>query len=202
MAAPRNFIVLSDRNMAITNNATGVARKPFKQSDLNATRKTTVSFETDSPCVAIMDNDGVQWDLDSKRVWYKDGWVTIDLVDILNSKNMINAESTITVGSNKVYTRYRAGDTASGYCWMNASLSPKKLYTRTEYPVVNTDYAYETGKIPTPEEEGNIAKQLVKGWTAVDVDPIEGIWEALFAISVVSGGTGCTCGLEFTILDD
>ena len=202
MAAPRNFIVLSDKNLAITNNATGVARKPFEQANLNATTKTTISFETDSPCVAVMDNDGIQWDLDSKRVWYKDGWVTIDLIDILCSKNMVNTESTITVGNNKVYTRYRSGDTASGYCWMNSSYTPKKLYTRSEYPIVGTDYAYETGKIPTVEEEGNIAKQLVKGWTSVNVDPIEGVWEALFAISVVSGNTDCICGLAFTLIND
>ena len=206
MATPRNYIVLSDRNLAITRNATNVARRVFKQSDISTVTHTTVSFETDSPCVAIMDNTGIQWDLDSKRVWYKDGWVTIDLIDIFVAKNMINTESTIDVGLggiHKIYTRNRAGDTASGYCWKNAALTPDKYYTRTENPVADEDYAYETGKIPSLEEDSDdYAKTLITATTPVNVDPIIGNWEALFAVSVVSGGTGTICNLDFTIVDD
>lgn len=193
MTAARNFIVLNDKNMALTNNAAGIIRMPFRQTDLNETFKTTVSFKTDSPCLAVIDNTGIQWDLGSRRVWYNDGWVTIDLIDIMNAENMIIEESTITIAGNKVYTRYRAGDTASGYCWRNAGSSPAKLYTRTEYPEVDVDYAYETGKIPSPDRDEDTAKHLVKGYTAAEVDSIEGVWEALFPLF---------CGVEFTILED
>ena len=204
MAAPRNYVVLSDKNLALVGPQSGVARKPFTQEQLSTQQ--TVAFETDSPCVAILDNDGVQWDLNSKRVWYKTDsqnrrWIYISIIDILRSKNMVNREAKLTVEQFGTYTRKPIFDTVSGYCWMNAELTPKKLYTRVENPVAEVDYAYESGKIPSPQEETpETLKYSISSTTNAQCDDIPGTWEALFAVTV-SGGTSTYVGLEYTIVD-
>ena len=200
MASPRNYVVLSDANLALVGHQSGVSRKAFTEENVSAQQ--TVSFETDSPCVAVLDNDGVQWDLNSKRVWYKDGNIYIDLIDIMYAKNMVNEDATITVEQFGTYTRYRHFDTASGYCWRNASLNPPKLYTRVENPVAGTDMAYESGKIPSEQEDtSSVLKYAIDSTTNPNVDTLPGTWYALFAISV-SGGTSTYVGLEYTILPD
>jgi len=199
MPAPRNYVVLSDKNLALVGPQSGVAKKPFTEEQVSAQQ--VVSFETDSPCVAILDNDGVQWDLNSKRVWYKDGYIYIDLIDILYAKNMVNEDATITVEQFGTYTRKRQFDTASGYCWRNANLNPSKLYTRVENPIAGVDYAYESGKIPSEQEESSSTlKYDIDSTTNPSVDTLPGTWYALFAVTI-AGGTSTYVGLEYTIVD-
>ena len=63
---PKKFVILNNKDLAVINGSTGLTRIGFDNSDVTVSQ--TVTFATTNPCVAIMDNDGVQWDLNSKRV--------------------------------------------------------------------------------------------------------------------------------------
>ena len=87
--APRKFVILNNKNLAIVNGSTGLSRIGFKQSQISSEQ--TVTFDTTNPCIAIVDSDPqrTQWDLNSKRVWYSDTQVTVDLIDIFNEKSNV-----------------------------------------------------------------------------------------------------------------
>jgi hypothetical protein len=79
------------------------------------------------------DEKRTQWDLNSKRVWYTDTTVEIDLIDIFYAKGMIITEATLRTNEG-IYTRARTEDTDSGYGWFNEGLTPPYLYTKVESP--------------------------------------------------------------------
>ena len=116
--APRKFVILNNKDLAVVNGSTGLTRISFIASDVSDTQ--TVTFDTTNPCVAVMDNDGIQWDLNSKRVWYTDTSVTIDLTDILYAKGLITAPAQFTTLAG-TYVRNKSLDTESGYSWQLTS---------------------------------------------------------------------------------
>lgn len=191
--APRKFVILNNKDLAIINGSTGLTRISFKQADVSPTQ--TVTFATTNPCVAVVDNDNIQWDLNSKRVWYTDTHVTIDITDILNAKGMITAQAQFTTLSG-TYVRYRANDTESGYSWRLISIEQGAtnvqpyLYTQTESPAAGTPAYYSdttTGAYDTI--------QTVTNATAA---AIEGEWDAVFTVSNVSGSGSTISGIVYT----
>jgi len=200
MPSPRKFVVLDNRDLAIINGSTGLTRQGF--TNRNVTAKQTVTFDTTNPCMAIMDNDGVQWDLNSKRVWYSGTQVTIDLTDILYAKGLITVPAQITTITG-TYKRDRTTDTASGYSWVlltptqGASNVPTFLYTKAETPTVG-DPAYYAGTTTG-------ASMSVQSVTNAIATPITGSWDAIFAVSTESGGGGGgggVGGIEYDIIRD
>ena len=121
--AAKNFIILKNRDLAITKGATGCARIAFTQSDLDniteGVKATTVTFDTLNPCVAVVDEAGVQWDLNSKRVRYNTATnkTTVDLIDILYAKGLITTPATITTACSSTSSRAGRATRAS---WRSA----------------------------------------------------------------------------------
>ena len=196
MASPRKFVILSNKDLAIVNGSTGLTRIAFTQSDVKPNQ--TVTFATTNPCVAIVDNDGIQWDLNSKRVWYSDTSVTVDITDILNAKGMITTPARFTTLSG-TYERYRAYDTESGYSWrlidiaQGASNVPPFLYTKTESPTAGTAAYYAdttTGDYIT-----------IQTVTQAVATPLPGSWDAVFTVSTVQSSGSTITGIVYTPVD-
>ena len=189
---PRKFIVLNNRDLAIVNGTSGLTRLPFTAEDVSTNQ--TVTFDTTNPCIAIVDNDGTQWDLNSKRVWYSDTQVTIDLTDILAAKGLITTPASFTTLSG-TYVRDARWDSPSGYSWRltdkvaGATNVPPFLYTQVESPSVGTP-AYlsnTTTGTSTPI-------QTVSSAVATD---ITGSWDAIFTVSDPISGSTIT-GIAYT----
>lgn len=192
---PKKFVILNNKDLAVINGSTGLTRIGFDASDVTASQ--TVTFATTNPCVAIMDNDGVQWDLNSKRVWYTDTNVTVDLTDILYAKGLITTPARITTNVG-TYTRNRATDTESGYSWVlveqvqGATNVPPLLYTKAECPAPN-DPAYYAGT--------TIGAYIpIDTFTNAVASAIPGDWDAIFTVSTESGGGGGVSGIEYTVI--
>jgi len=190
---PRNFIVLNNRDLAIVKGTTGLTRLPFTSADVSSNQ--TITFDTTNPCIAIVDNDGTQWDLNSKRVWYTDTQVTIDLTDILYAKGLISSPASFTTLTG-TYVRDTRWDSYSGYSWrltekvQNATNVPPFLYTQVEAPTVGTP-AY----LSNNTTGASMSIQTVSGATA---SAIEGSWDAIFTVSdpISSGST--VSGIAYT----
>ncbi len=193
--APRKFVVLNNRDLAITTGSTGLTRIAFTEADRNTTeienievKLPTVSFQTTNPCVAVIDTDNIQWDLNSKRVWYTDTTVTVDLSDILYAKGLVITPASITTLTGE-YIRYRTKDTEATFAWKATSTDavPPYLYTKEEVPVTGST-AYWTASATGTQTE------LVQTSIPVVTEPIttgQQEWNAVFAVSNpdISGGT-------------
>lgn len=195
--APRKFVILNNKDLAVVNGSTGLTRLSFVAADVSANQ--TVTFQTTNPCVAVMDNDGLQWDLNSKRVWYTDTTVTIDLTDILYAKGMITAPAQFTTLQG-TYVRDKALDTESGYSWKlistveGASNVPPFLFTKVESPVVG-DHAYYAGTTTG-------SYMVIKTVTAATAAPIQESWDAIFTVSTVQGGGSTITGIVYDVITD
>ena len=195
--APRKFVILNNKDLAVVNGSTGLTRISFIASDVSDTQ--TVTFDTTNPCVAVMDNDGIQWDLNSKRVWYTDTSVTIDLTDILYAKGLITSPAQFTTLAG-TYVRNKSLDTESGYSWQltsqvqGATNVPPFLYTKTESPAIG-DPAYYAGSTTG----SYMAIQTVTNATAT---PITGSWDAIFTVSTVQGGGSTISGITYDVITD
>lgn len=191
--APRKFVILKNRDLAITNGSTGLTRISFTKDDVSPTQ--TVTFDTTNPCVAVVDNENIQWDLNSKRVWYSDTQVTIDITDILFAKGMITEPAKFTTLAG-TYERARANDTESGYSWRLISRVPGStevtpyLYTKTESPSVG-DKAYYS-------DTTTGASTNIQTVTAAIAEAIEGSWDAVFTVSNVQGSGSTISGIVYT----
>ena len=191
--APRKFVILNNKDLAIVNGSTGLTRISFVQSDVSPTQ--TVTFDTTNPCVAVVDNEGIQWDLNSKRVWYSDTKVTIDITDILAAKGMFTAPAKFTTLSG-TYERYRAMDTESGYSWRLIEAAgpdlniPPFLYTKTESPTAGSEAYYSNTTTGSPV--------IIQTVTPATADPIEGSWDAVFTVSTVQGSGSTITGIVYT----
>lgn len=196
MAAPRKFVILDNKNLAVVNGSTGLTRIAFKQEDVSATQ--TVTFNTTNPCVAVMDNDGVQWDLNSKRVWYSDTDVTIDLTDILYAKGLIETPAQFTTLSG-TYERDRSRDTESGYSWRlistvpGANNVPPFLYTKSESPAA--------GSVAYLSNTTTGSTVPIQTSTHAVATPITGSWDAIFTVSTVDAGGSTITGIVYTPVD-
>ena len=198
--AQKQFVILDNKDLALINGTTGLTKLEFTADSVSNTQ--TITFITTNPCVAILDNDGVQWDLNSKRVWYTGTNVTIDLTDILYAKGLITTPATITTITG-TYKRDKATDTDSGYSWIldeqapGASNVPLLLYTKAESPVVG-DPAYYVGSASGASMD---IRQVTKAVAA----PIEGTWYAVFTVSTASGGGSggvVGAGIEYDVITD
>ena len=191
--APRKFVILTNKDLAITNGSTGCTRIAFIQRDVSTTQ--TVTFATTNPCVAVIDNDNIQWDLNSKRVWYSDTQVTIDISDILYAKGMLAHPASFTTASG-TYERSRSTDTDSGYSWrltaiaQGASEVTPYLYTKTETPTANSPAYYS--------DTTTGASVTIKQFTPASAAAIEGTWYAIFTVSTVQGSGSTISGIVYT----
>lgn len=204
--AAKKFVVLNNKDLAITTGSTGLTRIAFTEVDRNIAKiegedvkLPTVTFQTTNPCVAVIDADNIQWDLNSKRVWYTDNSVTIDLSDILYAKGLVTAPATITTLTGE-YSRYRAKDSEATFAWKAESTSavPPYLYTQDETPVAGST-AYWTASATGTQTE------LVQTSTPVVTAPIttgQQEWNAVFAVSNpdISGGT--VTGITYDVVTD
>ena len=208
--AARNYIILKNRDLAVTKGSTGCTRIAFKQSDLNnittGVKATTVTFDTLNPCVAVIDADGVQWDLNSKRVRYNNTieQTTIDLIDILYAKGLITTPATIST-SQATYTRYREKDTDTGYAWARTAVEPSvqtdppyRLYTKSEAPAVG-DVAYLDS---TTSGSNTVAITAVTNPAFIPITSGDETWDAIFTVSTVSPSGGTVTGIAYEIVDD
>lgn len=195
--AARNFIVLKNKDLAVTKGSTGCTRIGFTQSDLNnispGVKATTITFNTLNPCVAVVDEDGVQWDLNSKRVRYNttEQTITIDLIDILYAKGLITSAATIKTAQ-ATYTRFREKDTDTGYAWARTAVEPTaqsdppyRLYTKNESPEVG-ELAY------TDSTTSGSNTEVITAVTYPAFIPIttgDETWDAIFTVSTVASGS-------------
>lgn len=195
--APRKFVILNNKDLAVVNGSTGLTRISFIASDVSSTQ--TVTFQTTNPCVAVMDNDGIQWDLNSKRVWYTDTTVTVDLTDILYAKGLISSPAQFTTLSG-TYVRDKSLDTESGYSWKliytvsGATNVPPFLFTKVEAPAVG-DYAYYAGTTTG-------SYMVIQTVTPATAESITGSWDAIFTVSTVEGGGSTISGITYDIVTD
>ena len=181
--APRKFVILNNKNLAISNGSTGFARQAFNQSDISPTQ--TVTFTTTNPCVAVVDSDEkrTQWDLNSKRVWYTDTTVEIDLIDIFYAKGMIITEATLRTNEG-IYTRARTEDTDSGYGWFNESLTPPYLYTKAESPDPGDKAYYSATTVGTNATITEVTRPIVQ-----PIGDASTTWDAIFTVSQSDSGS-------------
>lgn len=187
----QQFVYLKAKDLAVIRGSAGNTRIQFTAANVDSTQ--TVSFDTDNPLVAIMDNSGFQWDLNSKRVWYKTvtdpvtGQTTTkvyaNLIDILYAKGMVTSPATIGV-TGGVYTRDRSLDTETSYGWINTNLDPSYRYTADENPAVGS-LAYINASL-----SGDPVAIIAQGTTHAVTTPIQGTWDALFAVVEGGGGGG------------
>ncbi len=195
--APRKFVILNNRDLAVVNGSTGLTRISFKASDVSSTQ--TVTFDTTNPCVAVMDNDGIQWDLNSKRVWYTDTQVTVDLTDILYAKGLISSPAQIITALG-TYVRDKSMDTESGYSWRITSPTsgvnniPPFLFTQVESPTSGTP-AYYSGTTTG-------SSVSVQTYTAAITTPITGSWDAIFTVSTVQGSGSTISSIMYDVITD
>ena len=99
---PKKFVILNNKDLALTTGSTGLTKIGFTESSRNTevisgstVKLPTVSFQTTNPCVAVIDPDNIQWDLNSKRVWYTSTTCTIDLSDVLYAKGLVDTPAKI-----------------------------------------------------------------------------------------------------------
>ena len=189
--APRKFVILNNKNLAITNGSTGLSRISFKQIDISPTQ--TVTFDTTNPCIAVVDNDKIQWDLNSKRVWYTDTNVTIDLIDIFYAKGMVTTAAKIRTLAGE-YIRTRAEDTDSGYGWSNLDLTPPYLYTKTESPNVGDQAYYSATTSGTSVSITEVTRPIVQ-----PIGDAETTWDAIFTVSQSDSGSTVS-GIAYEII--
>lgn len=207
--AANKFIVLKNRDLAVTKSVAGCTRIPFKQSDLDnittGVKATTVTFDTLNPCVAVVDEDGVQWDLNSKRVRYNTttNKITIDLIDILYAKGLVTEQATIKTAQ-ATYTRFREKDTDTGYAWLRTAVEPTaptdppyRLYTKAEAPAVG-DLAYvDSTTSGTNTTEITAVTNTV--FTPITID--DEVWDAIFTVSTVSPSGSTISGIIYEKID-
>jgi hypothetical protein len=197
MPAPKKFVVLSNRDLAIVNVSAGQTKVDFTNSDISELQ--TVTFDTTNPCVAVIDNEGTQWDLNDKRVWYTQAGTTIDLTDILYAKNLITTAAGI-VTSNGIYIRDKDFDTASGYSWSlyipatNVENPAERLFTKSEAPELE-DEAYFS-----PNASGQYIS--VQSYTPAIAAPIPGTWYAVFTAATVQNTGNLGYNILYTIATD
>lgn len=198
--AQKQFVILDNKDLALINGSTGLTKLDFTRYNVSDTQ--TITFDTTNPCVAILDNDGVQWDLNSKRVRYTESSVIIDLTDILYAKGLIQTPATITTIAG-TYNRDKATDTDSGYSWIldtqvqGATNVPLLLYTKDEAPAVG-DPAYYVGSATG-------ASMAIQAVTNAVASNISGNWNAVFTVSTASGGGGGGSvggGIEYDVITD
>ena len=208
--AAKNFIILKNKDLSVTKGSTGCTRMSFSQDDLdNITdnvKATTVTFATLNPCVAVVDEESVQWDLNSKRVRYNTltGKITIDLIDILYAKGLITTPATITT-SQATYTRFREKDTDTGYAWARTSVEPSaqtdppyRLYTKKESPAAG-DLAYvdsTTSGTNTYEIQSSTYPAFIPITTG------EEEWDAIFTVSTVPSSGSTISGIIYEKIND
>ena len=187
----QQFVYLKAKDLAVIKGSAGNTRIGFTATDVDSTQ--TVCFSTDNPLVAIMDNSGFQWDLNSKRVWYKQEEdpvthqmvpkVYANLIDILYAKGMVVSPATIGV-TGGVYTRDRSLDTETSYGWINTDLDPSYRYTADENPAVGS-LAYTNASLT-----GDPIPIIQQGTAHAVTSSIQGTWDALFAVVEGGGGGG------------
>ena len=193
--APRKFVVLKNRDLAVVNGSTGLTRISFIQDDVSDIQ--TVTFATTNPCIAVIDNDGIQWDLNSKRVWYTETSVTIDITDILNAKGMITVPAYFTTLSGR-YEREPAFDTQSGYSWKlkqavsGATNVPPYLFTKVESPS-SGDPAYLSGAATGTYD-------TIQNAYKATASAIEGSWDAIFTVSTVEPSGSTITGITYDVV--
>lgn len=198
--AQKQFVILDNKDLAIINGSSGLTQLEFTR--YNVSDQQSITFATTNPCVAIMDNDGVQWDLNSRRVRYTSTNVIIDLTDILYAKDLVTTPATIST-SFGVYQRDKSFDTESGYSWMlsepiaGVDNIPQIVYTKEECPA-HGDAAYYSGTATGAYIEVDSATLAVTA-------PISGTWRAIFTVSTASGGGGGGSvggGIEYDVITD
>lgn len=204
--ASKKFVILNNKDLALTTGSTGLTRISFTESDRNTTdiddttvKLPTVTFQTTNPCVAVIDADNLQWDLNSKRVWYTANSVTVDLSDILYAKGLITSPATITTLAGE-YSRYRPKDSEATFAWKAESTDavPPYLYTKEETPVAGST-AYWTSTATGTQTE------LIQESMPAVTEPIttgQQEWNAVFAVSNpdISGGT--VTGITYDVVTD
>lgn len=207
--AANKFIVLKNKDLAVTKGATGCTRISFTQDDLDnittGVKATTVTFDTLNPCVAVVDEDGVQWDLNSKRVRYNTitTKTTVDLIDILYAKGLITAPATIKTAQ-ATYTRFREKDTDTGYAWARTAVEPTapvdppyRLYTKAEAPAVG-DMAYVDS---TTSGTNTVEITAVTNPAFIPITTDDETWDAIFTVSTVEPSGGTLSGIIYEKID-
>lgn len=203
---PRKFVILNNKDLAITTGSTGLTKIGFTDASRNTevisgstVKLPTVSFQTTNPCVAVIDPDNMQWDLNSKRVWYTDTTCTVDLSDILVAKGLVIDPATITTLGG-TYSRWRPKDTEATFAWkaLSESTEPPYLYTKEETPVSGSTAYWKSSGTGTNTE-------LIQTATPVVTQPIttgEQEWAAVFAVAnpEVSGST--LTGITYDVVND
>lgn len=179
--APRKFVILNNKNLAVVNGSTGLSRIGFKQSQISSTQ--TVTFDTTNPCIAIVDSDKIQWDLNSKRVWYSDTQVTVDLIDIFYAKGMVITAAKLRTLAGE-YIRTRAEDTESGYGWANLDLEPPYVYTKVESPSVGEPAYYSATTTGTNTTITEVTPAIVQ-----PIGDASTTWDAIFTVSQPDSGS-------------
>ena len=204
--APKKFIILNNKDLAITTGSTGLTRISFNEQDRNTEEiagstvtMPTVTFQTTNPCVAVIDVDGIQWDMNSKRVWYTDDSVTIDLSDILYAKGLVTSPATITTLGG-TYLRYRPKDSEATFAWKATSTStePPYLYTKEETPVAGSTAYWNASATSTRTETIQTALPV----TTQPITTGEQEWNAVFAVAnpTISGST--LSGITYDVISD
>ena len=202
---PKKFVILNNKDLALTTGSTGLTKIGFTESSRNTevisgstVKLPTVSFQTTNPCVAVIDPDNIQWDLNSKRVWYTSTTCTIDLSDVLYAKGLVDTPAKIITLTGE-YIRYRTKDSEATFAWKATSNTavPPYLYTKEETPAVGSDAYWSS--------EGSGTAEQVQVSIPVITQPITtGLqeWAAVFAVANPSGGGSELSGITYDIVTD
>lgn len=143
----------------------------------------TVTFQTKYPFIGVLDNVGLQWNLENGRVHYNEESVTINLTDIYQAKGLVDSPASITTGLGS-YARDTTKDAQGAFAWYNAQVETSTLFTALQEPAV-ASYAYTNPQLTENPVVVNAYVPEVKSPT------IEGNWYGLFGGGGGNdGGTG------------
>ena len=183
---PTPYIVQSGRNFSRKNEVsfvTAQARVAITSSMVSATLVAQLPYTM--PFDGVVDEQGTFWQLKDRDVVYGANNVKINLYSIYEIRNMINTQSTITVGGS-AYSRFPDMDSTRGYAWRNNNTV---VYTKNQVGSAGITYYTDTqlvssGGTATASTNPSVTSAYTGGWqVAFSVMPNQ------IAYTVVSSGT-------------
>lgn len=143
---------------------------------------------TTAPFDGIVDEQGTFWQLSEHSVTYASTYVTLNLTEIFEARNLIQTPAMVTAtvgGSSKTLLRDRSSDSAHGIAWKDGSTT------------IWTDRVVAGGGSPFWTDSGlSVSGGTITTYLMPNTTGYPGGWKALFSVvpaqiafSVVSSGT-------------
>lgn len=157
----------------------GSRKTTFVAADVNANN--VVRIYTDYPVIGVEDNDGYHWAIPNYALRYKKVAkrfvADLDLTKILEEKQMLAQDASITLNDGVVYRPAPDENKDNLFAWETYTSFPWIVYTNSETPRVG-DPAYYTAE---ENEAATLNMPIERVTEHRDKVPISGNWYALMS---------------------